>query len=131
MSKVRVLIETGEFRELQPGETGKDPYGVIFESQSGSIAKYFVYKQTEIETPKGAHKMSIGFFGQNDTIVPQGYTIIQLPRLKVKKWLWERDHSAYGNLKLATKEPMTEEELKKISGQDYGWRKVEGSEVEE
>jgi hypothetical protein len=54
---------------------------------------------------------------------------IILSRPKVKKWIWERDWTGGHNLVVRTKEPMTEEDVRKIWNGD-AWRRVEGTEIE-
>ncbi len=84
-------------------------------------------ERIEIPVPEGATIANIAFYSESHIF---NKIIIPLSRPKVKKWIWERKHITCEGLLIRTEKPMTEEDVGELYPFYYGWRKVEGSEVE-
>jgi hypothetical protein len=93
-------------------------------------------REETIEVPKGADRLHYCWYrGQCSDGIILSCGNIDLPRPKVKKWIWERDCLSFSKMKMILKVPMTEQELIDLTHEDIlqkpVWSKVEGSEVYE
>ena len=121
-----IFKPTGETRCPKTNEWFGDMDGQFVLARSNFTYPNPIYERIAIEVPEGAELMTYSF--RKD----RGFAgdCILLAKPKVKKWLWERPHSAYGGLVIRTAKPMTESEVNALDITSHGWRKVEGSEVE-
>ena len=127
--KLIVFKETGEVRNVHEGEWYQTGFqGYLKWNHVNECIFAPILERIEIEVPERATEFRHYFYGLNMSVSPTGFILLSRP--KVKKWLWEQIEGHYIT---RTLKPMTEEEIEAENSNhnQCGWRKVEGSEVEE